>query len=74
LGRQHYHLAVYGLGLRAGLHFGRWAKKMTQTTLVVMDIQLPGQSGLDLARLPRADARPGRLPKIAVTTFADYVR
>lgn len=47
---------------------------MTQTTLVVMDIQLPGQSGLDLARLPRADARPGRLPKIAVTAFADYVR
>jgi len=38
--------------------------------LILMDIQLPGINGLDLARLIRADARLQQVPIIAVTAYA----
>ncbi|MGE5547179.1 MAG: response regulator [Solirubrobacterales bacterium] len=39
--------------------------------LVLMDIQLPKQSGVDLLKLLKADARTRALPVLAVTAFAD---
>ncbi len=39
--------------------------------LVLMDIQLPKQSGVDLLKLLRADARTAQVPVLAVTAFAD---
>jgi two-component system, cell cycle response regulator DivK len=39
--------------------------------LVLMDIQLPAVSGIDLLKLLRADPRVAAVPVIAVTAFAD---
>ena len=39
--------------------------------LVLMDIQLPAISGIDLLKLLRADPRTAATPVIAVTAFAD---
>ena len=38
--------------------------------LILMDIQLPGMSGLEVTRLLRGDKRSRRIPIIAVTAFA----
>ncbi len=38
--------------------------------LIVMDIQLPKMSGLDVTRILRADAKTADIPIIAVTSFA----
>jgi two-component system cell cycle response regulator DivK len=38
--------------------------------LILMDIQLPGMSGLEVTRLLRRDERSHRIPIIAVTAFA----
>lgn len=38
--------------------------------LILMDIQLPGVNGLELARLIRADARLQQVPIVAVTAYA----
>jgi two-component system cell cycle response regulator DivK len=38
--------------------------------LILMDIQLPGMSGLEVTRLLRGDERSRRIPIIAVTAFA----
>ena len=39
--------------------------------LILMDIQLPKQSGVDLLKLLKADARTAAVPVVAVTAFAD---
>lgn len=39
--------------------------------LVLMDIQLPKYSGVDLLKVLRADDRTKSLPVVAVTAFAD---
>ena len=39
--------------------------------LILMDIQLPKQSGIDLLKALKADARTAALPVVAVTAFAD---
>lgn len=39
--------------------------------VVLMDIQLPKRSGVDLLRQLRADGRTNALPVLAVTAFAD---
>jgi two-component system cell cycle response regulator DivK len=39
--------------------------------LILMDIQLPKQSGVDLLKLLKADARTQAVPVVAVTAFAD---
>jgi two-component system cell cycle response regulator DivK len=38
--------------------------------LILMDIQLPGMSGLEVTRLLKGDKRFRRIPIIAVTAFA----
>ena len=38
--------------------------------LIIMDIQLPGVSGVDLIEAARKDARLERIPILAVTAFA----
>jgi len=42
-----------------------------EARLVLMDIQLPRQSGVDLLHVLRADSRTKSLPVVAVTAFAD---
>ncbi len=39
--------------------------------LILMDIQLPKQSGVDLLKLLKADGRTAGVPVVAVTAFAD---
>lgn len=39
--------------------------------LILMDIQLPKHSGVDLLRQLKADARTSAVPVVAVTAFAD---
>ncbi|MBI5162478.1 MAG: response regulator [Magnetospirillum sp.] len=39
--------------------------------LILMDIQLPKQSGVDLLRQLKADDRTAAVPVLAVTAFAD---
>lgn len=39
--------------------------------LILMDIQLPKQSGVDLLKQLKADARTQSVPVLAVTAFAD---
>lgn len=39
--------------------------------LILMDIQLPKQSGVDLLKLLQADTRTKAVPVVAVTAFAD---
>jgi len=39
--------------------------------LILMDIQLPKQSGVDLLKLLKADERTLAVPVVAVTAFAD---
>ncbi|CAA7621621.1 response regulator [Magnetospirillum sp. UT-4] len=39
--------------------------------LILMDIQLPKQSGIDLLRQIKADGRTAAMPVLAVTAFAD---
>ncbi len=39
--------------------------------LILMDIQLPKQSGIELLKLLRADGRTAEVPVVAVTAFAD---
>ena len=39
--------------------------------LILMDIQLPKQSGVDLLKLLKADPRTVAVPVVAVTAFAD---
>jgi two-component system, cell cycle response regulator DivK len=41
-----------------------------QPDLILMDIQLPGVNGLDLARLIRANPRMHQVPIVAVTAYA----
>jgi two-component system cell cycle response regulator DivK len=41
-----------------------------QPDLILLDIQLPGMSGLEVAKLLKADATLRRTPIIAVTAFA----
>ena len=41
-----------------------------QPDLVLMDIQLPGQSGLDVTKAVKADEATRAIPVIAVTAFA----
>lgn len=48
----------------------RWVAE-AQARAVLMDIQLPGVSGIELLRQLRADERTAPLPVIAVTAFAD---
>ena len=38
--------------------------------LILMDIQLPGQSGLDVTKLIKAEPTTAKIPVIAVTAFA----
>ncbi|HLO77816.1 MAG TPA: response regulator [Magnetospirillum sp.] len=40
-------------------------------SLILMDIQLPKHSGVDLLKQLKADARTSALPVLAVTAFAD---
>ena len=40
------------------------------TDLILMDIQLPGMSGLEVTRRLRSDERSRRIPIVAVTAFA----
>jgi len=42
----------------------------TPPTLILMDIQLPGMSGIDALRILRADERTRAIPVIAVTASA----
>ena len=44
--------------------------KSSMPDLILMDIQLPGQSGLDVTREIKADATTRHIPVIAVTAFA----
>jgi two-component system cell cycle response regulator DivK len=39
--------------------------------VILMDIQLPRYSGVDLLKLLKADARTRNVPVVAVTAFAD---
>ena len=39
--------------------------------LILMDIQLPKQSGVELLKLLKADGRTAEVPVVAVTAFAD---
>ena len=39
--------------------------------VILMDIQLPKYSGIDLLKLLRADPRTSEVPVVAVTAFAD---
>ncbi len=41
-----------------------------QPDLIIMDIQLPGMSGLDATRKLRADPKTAHIPIIVVTSFA----
>jgi CheY-like chemotaxis protein len=41
-----------------------------QPALVLMDVQMPGMSGLDVARIVRATPDHGDLPLIAITAMA----
>jgi two-component system cell cycle response regulator DivK len=38
--------------------------------LILMDVQLPKMSGLDAARMLRADARTKHIPIVVITSFA----
>jgi two-component system cell cycle response regulator DivK len=38
--------------------------------LILMDVQLPGMSGLDATRSLKADPRTSRIPIIVITSFA----
>ena len=44
--------------------------KSAMPDLILMDIQLPGQSGLDVTREIKADEETKHIPVIAVTAFA----
>ena len=46
------------------------AVRAAKPDLILMDIQLPGQSGLDVTREIKADAATRHIPVIAVTAFA----
>ena len=46
------------------------AVRREQPDLILMDIQLPGQSGLDVTRDIKADETTRHIPVIAVTAFA----
>jgi two-component system cell cycle response regulator DivK len=46
------------------------AVKMHRPDLILMDIQLPGQSGLDVTRAIKSDPEVAHIPVIAVTAFA----
>ncbi|OAN54329.1 two-component system response regulator, partial [Paramagnetospirillum marisnigri] len=52
---------------------GREAKEIVEQSrpnLILLDIQLPGVSGLDIARVLKEDAELQAIPIIAVTAFA----
>lgn len=52
---------------------GREAKEIVEQSrpnLILLDIQLPGVSGLDFARVLKEDAELQAIPIIAVTAFA----
>jgi two-component system cell cycle response regulator DivK len=38
--------------------------------LILMDVQLPGMSGLDATRILKADPLAGKIPIIVITSFA----
>ena len=44
--------------------------KQHQPDLILIDIELPGQSGLTAVRTVREDPQMGRMPIIAVTAYA----
>jgi len=44
--------------------------RMISPDLIIMDIQLPGVSGVDLIEAAKRDARLGSIPVLAVTAFA----
>ena len=44
--------------------------RMFRPGLILMDIQLPEQSGLDIAREMKADRELAKIPIVAVTAFA----
>ena len=44
--------------------------RSTKPDLIIMDIQLPGVSGLDLIRAAKSDAALEQIPVLAVTAFA----
>ena len=44
--------------------------KASRPDLILMDIQLPGQSGLDVTKEIKADETTKHIPVIAVTAFA----
>jgi two-component system cell cycle response regulator DivK len=46
------------------------AARMTAPDLIIMDIQLPGISGVDLIEAAKSDARLSAIPVLAVTAFA----
>lgn len=62
---QGYRLAVAGSGSE-----GLTLVREVRPALVLMDIQLPGMSGIDLIRHIRADTNFGAIPIIALTALA----
>jgi two-component system cell cycle response regulator DivK len=65
LARTSYELAEASDGMQ-GLELARAAPP----DLVLMDIQLPRMSGLEVTRELRADPRTARVPIIVITSFA----
>jgi two-component system cell cycle response regulator DivK len=65
LARTSYQLAEASDGMQ-GLELARAAPP----DLVLMDIQLPRMSGLEVTRELRADPRTARVPIIVITSFA----
>jgi two-component system cell cycle response regulator DivK len=49
---------------------GVTAAQETRPDVIIMDIQLPKQSGLDATRILRADPATARIPIIVITSFA----
>jgi CheY-like chemotaxis protein len=60
-----YH-ALQAADAESGIDLARRA----QPDLILMDIQLPGMSGLDATRLIKADPSLQQIPVVALTSFA----
>lgn len=74
---QNAYLATFLLGARgweivraADGEAGLAMAVAVQPGLILLDIQLPGMDGYQVARALRADARVARIPVVAVTSYA----
>ncbi len=62
--------AGYRIALASTSHEARDAIRRREPDLILMDIQLPGEDGLDFTRELKADPATAQIPVIALTALA----